>query len=60
MEENQDTSVEDAESSKMDEAQEVTDTDNSLPQKPQVLVEVDMEVVKGVRNKWMKGIHHGS
>ena len=46
MEENRDTSVEDAESSKMDEAQEVTDTDNSLPQKPQVLVEVDMEVVK--------------
>ena len=38
MEENQDTSVEDVESSKMDEAQEIADTDNSLPQKPQVLV----------------------
>ena len=46
MEENRDTSVEDVESSKMDEAQEIADTDNSLPQKPQVLVEVDMEVVK--------------
>lgn len=46
MKENPDSAVENVESSKMDEVHEVVDTDNSFPQKPQVSVEIDMEIAE--------------